>query len=63
LISETLKKQIDWFLLAFGFSLMSGIVVLGQDFRQYVGKAVGILMNPVLAVIGQENFHLGMTRI
>jgi uncharacterized membrane protein (DUF106 family) len=58
LISKTLKKQIDRLLLAFGFSLMSGIVVPGQDFRQYVGKAVGVLMNPVLAVIGQENFHL-----
>jgi hypothetical protein len=42
LISKTIKKQIDRLLLAFGFSLLSGIVVFGQDFRQYVGKAVGI---------------------
>jgi uncharacterized membrane protein (DUF106 family) len=58
LVSETLKKQIDRFLLAFGFSLMFGIMILGQNFRQTVGEAVGVLMNPVLALVGQENFHL-----
>ena len=58
MISKTLKKQIDMFLLALGFSLMFGIMILGQPFRQSVGQAVGILMNPVLAVVGQENFHL-----
>jgi len=58
LVSETLKKQIDRFLLALGFSLMIGIMVLGQGFRDAVGKAVGTLMNPVLALVGQENFHL-----
>ena len=58
MVSETLKKQIDRFLLALGFSLMFGIMILGQDFRNSVGKAVGILMNPVLALVGQENFHL-----
>jgi uncharacterized membrane protein (DUF106 family) len=58
LVSETLKKQIDRFLLALGFSLMIGIMVLGQSFRTTIGEAVGILMNPVLALVGQENFHL-----
>jgi uncharacterized membrane protein (DUF106 family) len=58
LVSETLKKQIDRFLLAFGFSLMFGIMLLGQEFRQAVGELVGILMDPVLALVGQENFHL-----
>ena len=58
MISKTLKKQIDMFLLALGFSLMFGIMILGQPFRESVGQAVGILMNPVLAVVGQENFHL-----
>lgn len=58
MVSETLKKQIDRFLLALGFSLMIGIMVLGQDFRDAVGKAVGILMNPVIVLVGQENFHL-----
>jgi len=51
LVSETLKKQIDRFLLALGFSLMFGTIILGQNFRQTVGKAVGVLMNPVLAVV------------
>ena len=58
MVSETLKKQIDRFLLAFGFSLMFGIMILGQNFRQTVGEAVGVLMNPLLALVGQENFHL-----
>jgi len=58
LVSETLKTQIDRFLLALGFSLMIGIMVLGQGFRDAVGKAVGMLMNPILALVGQGNFHL-----
>jgi uncharacterized membrane protein (DUF106 family) len=58
LVSETLKKQIDRFLLALGFSLMFGIMIFGQQFRQSVGQVVGILMNPILALVGQENFHL-----
>lgn len=58
LVSETLKNQIDRFLLALGFSLMIGIMVLGQSFRDTVGKVVGTLMNPVLALVGQENFYL-----
>lgn len=58
MVSEALKKQIDRFLLALGFSLMFGIMILGQSFRTSVGQTVGILMNPVLALVGQENFHL-----
>ena len=58
MISVTLKKQIDMFLLALGFSLMFGIMLLGQPFRETVGQAIGIFMNPVLAVVGQEKFHL-----
>lgn len=58
MVSETLKQQIDRFLLALGFSLMIGIMVLGQGFRNAVGKAVGILMNPILALVGQGNFYL-----
>lgn len=58
MVSETLKKQMDRFLLALGFSMMIGIMVLGQGFRDSIGKAVGVLMNPVLALVGQENFHL-----
>jgi uncharacterized membrane protein (DUF106 family) len=58
LVSETLKKQLNQFLLVIGFSLMFGIMLLGQQFREAVGQVVGILMNPVLAVVGQQNFHL-----
>jgi uncharacterized membrane protein (DUF106 family) len=58
LVSETLKKQLNQFLLAIGFSLMFGIMLLGQQFREAVGQVVGILMNPILAVVGQQNFHL-----
>jgi uncharacterized membrane protein (DUF106 family) len=58
LVSKTLKKQLDQFLLAIGFSLMFGIMLLGQQFREAVGQVVGILMNPILAVVGQQNFHL-----
>ena len=58
MVSETLRKQIDRFLLVFGFSLMFGIMILGQEFRESVGEIVGILMNPILTIVGQENFHL-----
>ncbi len=37
---------------------MIGIMVLGQGFREAVGEVVGILMNPILALVGQENFFL-----
>lgn len=58
MISDTLKNQIDRFLLASGFSLMFGIMILGQEFRQAVGEAVSVIMNPVLALVGQDNFYL-----
>jgi uncharacterized membrane protein (DUF106 family) len=48
----------DLFLLALGFALMFGIMILGQPFRESVGQTVGILMNPILTVVGQQNFHL-----
>jgi uncharacterized membrane protein (DUF106 family) len=58
LVSEKLKKQINQFILAIGFSLMFGIMLLGQPFRQEVGQIVGILLNPIITVIGPQNFHL-----
>lgn len=58
MVSEILKKRIDQFLLAIGFSLMFGIILLGQQFREVVGQVVGIFMNPILAVVGQQNFYL-----
>jgi uncharacterized membrane protein (DUF106 family) len=58
LVSKILKKKIEQILLVIGFSLMFGIMILGQSFRQSVGQTVGILMNPVLAIVGQHNFHI-----
>lgn len=37
---------------------MFGIMLLGQQFRDTVGQVVGIFMNPILAIVGQQNFHL-----
>lgn len=37
---------------------MFGIMILGQEFRQAVGEAVGVLMDPVLTLVGEQNFHL-----
>jgi uncharacterized membrane protein (DUF106 family) len=58
LVSEKLKKQIDQLLLVLGFSLMFGIILLGQNFRIVIGQIVGILINPIITVVGQQNFHL-----
>jgi uncharacterized membrane protein (DUF106 family) len=33
-------------------------MILGPKFRQEIGQVVGILLNPVLAVVGQNNFYL-----
>lgn len=37
---------------------MFGIMLLGQPFRQAVGEVISIVMNPLLALVGQENFYL-----
>jgi uncharacterized membrane protein (DUF106 family) len=58
LVTKTFKKQLDKFLLAFGISLMLGIVVLGQDFRDSLGKSVGFVMDPVVTLLGESNFHI-----
>jgi len=58
LLSEDLKQKIDHILLALGFSLMIGIMILGQDFRNAVGDAVGILMDPIAKAVGPSNFHM-----
>lgn len=53
-----MKKTIDQALLAFGLSLMFGIIILGEEFRTAVGETIGIIMNPVVAITGEENFHI-----
>ena len=56
--ASNIKKTIDQFLLALGLSLMLGIIVLGQEFRNAVGKSIGIFMDPVITIIGHQNFHI-----
>lgn len=52
------KKQIERALLALGFSLMIGIMILGQGFRDSLGNAVGFIMYPLVAFLGGSNFHI-----
>lgn len=37
---------------------MFGIILLGPNFRIVIGQTVGILLNPILNIVGQHNFHL-----
>ena len=38
MVSAEFKKKADHMLLALGLSLMIGIMVLGQDFREALGR-------------------------
>ncbi|MBC7085754.1 MAG: DUF106 domain-containing protein [Methanomethylovorans sp.] len=58
MVTTEFKKKIDHLLLALGLSLMIGILVLGQDFRDALGNAVGFFMNPLINLVGESNFHL-----
>ena len=58
MVTESFKKQLDRFLLAFGISLMLGIMILGQDFRDSLGGAMSIIMDPVVTILGANNFHI-----
>ncbi len=49
------KELIERMLLALGFSLLFGIMLLGPDFRNGLGTFVGSFMNPIAALIP---FHL-----
>jgi uncharacterized membrane protein (DUF106 family) len=37
---------------------MIGIMVLGQEFRDSLGRAVGVIMNPLVTLLGTTNFHI-----
>ncbi|OYT63440.1 hypothetical protein B6V01_000665 [Methanosarcinales archaeon ex4572_44] len=50
MIDPKMKKSIENLLLVFGFSLMFGIIVLGQEFRDSLGTTVGFVLNPLLAL-------------
>ncbi|MGB3907510.1 MAG: DUF106 domain-containing protein [Methanomethylovorans sp.] len=58
MVTTDFKKKVDHMLLALGLSLMIGIMVLGQDFRNALGKAVGFIMDPLISLVGESNFHL-----
>lgn len=58
MVTAGFKKKADHMLLALGLSLMLGIMVLGQDFREALGTAVGIFMDPLVNLVGEANFHL-----
>jgi len=57
-VTTDFKKKVDHMLLALGLSLMIGIMVLGQDFRDALGTAVGFFMDPLISLVGESNFHL-----
>ncbi|WP_406658104.1 DUF106 domain-containing protein [Methanolobus sp. ZRKC2] len=52
------KKKLEQALLALGISLMLGIVILGEDFRNSLGQSVGFLMDPLVNLLGASNFHI-----
>ena len=58
MVTQEFKKKLDQLLLAFGISLMVGIMILGQDFRDSLGKSVSLIMDPLVGVLGAENFHI-----
>ncbi len=58
MVTKEFKKKLDQFLLAFGISLMVGIMILGQDFRDSLGRSVSLIMDPVVTILGANNFHI-----
>lgn len=52
------KNKLEQVLLALGISLMLGIVILGQDFRNSLGQSVGFIMDPLVTLLGASNFHI-----
>lgn len=50
MLSPETKKTIEKTALVFGFSLMFGIIILGENFRNSVGTAVGFILSPLLAL-------------
>lgn len=55
---SNLKTTLDRALLAFGLSLMLGIVILGEEFRTTLGKTLGVVMDPLVNLVGASNFHI-----
>ncbi len=57
-MNDEFKKKLDHVLLALGLSLMIGILILGQEFRDSVGQSITVIMNPVVSMFGESNFHI-----
>jgi len=58
LANAEFKNKLEQVLLALGISLMLGIVILGQDFRNSLGQSVGFIMDPLVTLLGASNFHI-----
>lgn len=58
MVKEEFKKKLDQLLLAFGISLMLGIMILGQSFRDSLGAAMSVVMDPVVNILGADNLHI-----
>lgn len=56
--SSNIKKNFEHMLLALGLSLMIGIMILGENFRNSLGTIMGIFMDPLIGLVGTENFHI-----
>ena len=37
---------------------MLGIMILGQDFRDSLGTAMSVIMDPVVVILGADNLHI-----
>jgi uncharacterized membrane protein (DUF106 family) len=54
---EKLKKNIEALIMSLGFFFMFGIVIF-EDMRTEMGKALDFILSPIVALVGQENFLL-----
>ena len=58
IVETNIKKVAERFVLAVGISLMIGILFLGEDGRDAIGSIVGIFMDPISGLVGENNFHI-----
>ncbi|MCD4702780.1 MAG: DUF106 domain-containing protein [Methanosarcinaceae archaeon] len=58
IVEEKVKKTVEKFLIAVGISLMIGIVAFGEEGRDAIGSIMGVVMDPLSAMVGESNFHI-----
>ena len=58
MVTAEYKKRLEHVLIALGISMMLGIVILGEEFRNSLGQSVGFLMDPIVNLLGASNFHI-----